>query len=1491
MQRIFAILSIVVLLFMQGSPTISWAAETTKNNQDSFAVSAKEGSTQEKATVELKSLVSEHDKVHIKLPEDAAYDEEMTKELEQEAITFAYEKQDHSIEIEWVEEEEQDATLILVDLLKVDNELIIQGIVADEVITEETHTFKVAEIKVDINETEQEEVKAKEEQESKKEVKEEDKQESKKEVKEKDKQESKKEVQEEDKQESKEEVKEKEKQESEGKEEEKEKEKQKRKKEREEEDKQERKKEGKEKDKQENKKEVKEKDKQESKKEVKEEDKQESKKEVQEEAKQKKESKVQTKENELSEIGDLNTYLGIGPVFESALSGADADFRMTLKLTGSKRTYKNVDVVIDLPLTEHITFDDSEESLIHLAVDGVVPTFNSETNQLAYHFDEIKRGQMYEKIISLNTESGYIPEDTSIDIKASINGDIHYTENDEKEEAQKGDVVPFEYEDNGSMLITASGALSLSKFRVNESESEYPNASIVAAGEEVLWKLELEIPKKDRGQLFLNPDEKITITDILPAELDYVEVVSGDEPASIDNKTLSWEFDADDFENQAEKEKTLYTKNIVIKTKVTDNAEKGESINKAKASATFINDNQVTYEASRGVRVAIGDPSTGEIEGSVYRPSHLGPDPTNSNGLGDNQQKNPNPTVTDDTLLRFSHGLAPLQESFPDMRGANLGTAKNFIEYQTHYEIDPNLNLEEMRVPGPFQFRPNATYPAGDFFKEQPKYEIKAKIDDNGSFETLVSADEVIHGKIYTREELGLLPGQKVNEIKIEFTKGYMGNSNEVAPGGMLSTNTAQYEFSINEGFTGKVESNFNVTGINGNDEYFDDRFKNPDAYDNSKNSDISGPRQATVVAYGEGAKPVGRVGVKLLEDVRGVVTLGNNRMEIELANINNSGAPMNSQLETVVLLPPGVTLHDEVNPSYTNAQGDSADTASYENLEEDYNGSGRQLVQVKWDDSRITKEQNLTAELDVYISEHAPNQLMFDVYGFSSDDGLQAPSNTDGGITDTVLQTDTEDLNGNGDTSQPRLKSGNQYTLAGKYDIQTEKLIKGPHDDDYSKFTLAPFDGTVDYKLKLTNTTGKDLSIMTLIDVLPTVGDLGITDNINRGSMFDPILEGPIELPSEWHDKVNVSYSTVKNPERDDLTRHTDYLPNTQHLTNPEEAEAPNWISVSEVNDWSTIHSFKIELQKGDEWIKGQDIEIDFSMKMPTESDVEDEVKNLDLVPQQRAAWNSFAVATDVGQPVEPERVGVALELDPPETPGIEKEVEDNDGEFGKELVEKEREKDYKYNVKKVVPDNLAGYEALTLTDELDEKLDVIDAVALVDGEEVDYEVVIEDQLVTLKVDREQLDEISGQELTLQITAQIKARVEVEVIDNEAVINVNDNPGENSNIVPVIPPPETPGIEKEVEDNDGEFGKELVEKEREKDYKYNVKTVIPDNLAGYEALTLTDELDEKLDVIDAVALVDGEEVDYEVVIEDQLVTLKVDREQLDEISGQELTR
>src|SRR5699024_4861797 len=106
--------------------------------------------------------------------------------------------------------------------------------------------------------------------------------------------------------------------------------------------------------------------------------------------------------------------------------------------------------------------------------------------------------------------------------------------------------------------------------------------------------------------------------------------------------------------------------------------------------------------------------------------SHFGPDPSANNGLGNNDLKNPNPTVTDDEILKFSHGIAPLLESFPD--GTNK-SSKNFKEFQVLYEIDEHLNLESLQAPGPFRYRPNNNYSPDEYFEEQPRYDIKAKIN------------------------------------------------------------------------------------------------------------------------------------------------------------------------------------------------------------------------------------------------------------------------------------------------------------------------------------------------------------------------------------------------------------------------------------------------------------------------------------------------------------------------------------------------------------------------------------------------------------------------------------------------------------------------------------------------------------------------------------------------------------------------------------------
>ncbi|WBX81134.1 SpaA isopeptide-forming pilin-related protein [Virgibacillus salarius] len=169
----------------------------------------------------------------------------------------------------------------------------------------------------------------------------------------------------------------------------------------------------------------------------------------------------------------------------------------------------------------------------------------------------------------------------------------------------------------------------------------------------------------------------------------------------------------------------------------------------------------------------------------------------------------------------------------------------------------------------------------------------------------------------------------------------------------------------------------------------------------------------------------------------------------------------------------------------------------------------------------------------------------------------------------------------------------------------------------------------------------------MTLIDVMPSINDLGITDNIDRGSQFTPELTEAIQLPASWADKVDVYYSSAMTPERDDLIRNTNYPESTEKLSNPDSAEEPNWTLATEVDDWSSIHSFKLELKDGVEWIEGENITINFSMEAPNASEVDQGVLDKTINPTERAAWNSFAIATDQGQPVEPARVGVYMDLD----------------------------------------------------------------------------------------------------------------------------------------------------------------------------------------------------------------------------------------------------
>ncbi|ENH95978.1 cell wall surface anchor family protein, partial [Gracilibacillus halophilus YIM-C55.5] len=898
--------------------------------------------------------------------------------------------------------------------------------------------------------------------------------------------------------------------------------------------------------------------------------------------------------------GNLNADISLSPVSDEILSGHFANYNLELKLTGSTAvtSYTNAEVTVDLPITSYTHFS---QNVDNLSINGVTPTYDEQAHTLTYQFDSIQTGRTYETGIEVATVNGLSPDGEQLTANASFEAD------------QQPSIS-----DDATVAITTSSSIDVSKTFQEVTDNDL---NLATPNSTTLWEMKLDIPKNKEGQMYLKEGSEIIITDTLPDGLSYVSTAQGPEPVQ-DGNTLTWTYDAPTIEEQKDADTELYSTTIQVLLEVDDGTQDTTQQNDVSANVTYIDDSTETVEAYDYIDIVDSDTANGEIDGNYYVPVHIGPADGQGN-LGTFQNKNPNPVVYDDALLGFTHGISPLKES-------QYG---DFQQYTTSYDIDPNLIFNELQTPGGFVYRPNADHPAGVPLEKDPTFNLLA--DVNGEERLLV--EDAATGTTYTRESLGLTEDDQVSTIYYDFT---------YAPNGMLNTGKPKYYFEVESGYTGEVRNEFNVYGVDGNGDSFNYQYGQQDV------DTINGPRTAQITDQPTSPPPTAYVGVELLDHTEGEVTTGENRMKVNLNNIDSSSSAMEGPFETTVLLPPGVTLNDNPNPDYVDADGRSsidsniAEGGNYEVVDENYNNSGRQLVKVHWNDDLLRTGNGLEAELDVTISESAPNNLLFDVYGFSGESDLQVPGSHGSAITDTTLQTDEEDLNQNSVTNEPRLKSGNQYFIRSEYNLETEKRVKGELDEDYTYFGHTVPGGEIDYQLLFTNTTGKDISYMTLIDVLPSIGDLGITDNVNRGSQFTPIMTNSITLPEEWQNKVNVFYSTAKNPKRDDLTRNTDYPDSTTQLSNPPGAEDPNWMTESEVTDWSSIHSFKIEMKDGVNWIEGQDMLVEFSMQAPEATNVDPKVLDSSIDPEQRAAWNSFAMATDQGQPVEPPRVGAYMEM-----------------------------------------------------------------------------------------------------------------------------------------------------------------------------------------------------------------------------------------------------
>ncbi|MGX4685346.1 MSCRAMM family protein [Vagococcus sp. JNUCC 83] len=968
---------------------------------------------------------------------------------------------------------------------------------------------------------------------------------------------------------------------------------------------------------------------------------------------------IKESENNISSP-DLQRHIGVTPILNTVLSGNDAAYKISLKITGSQVYYTDVKLKIKLPKNDYSSFT---QNLSDLKIRNVVPIYSAKDHSLNYDFDMLKSGQTYETVLKVNTTNGYMIHGEKLPVEAMLKFKENFNE--------------LNQTSIGIVTINASSSMSISKKMIKATHSG--SDSLPTPNGNIRWEIKVSIPFKNSGQMFLRPDADIIIKDILPTGLTFRKDIKEDGTPLPDVKgnELIWKFKAPSIEEQEKNSDLLFEKTLYFWTQIENDKKYVDQTlsNKAELATTFIDDVFLNpgAETSSNVTIYASNPSSGNdtttgTKEAPYRPTFYGPlDGSGNYPKGKNY--NPNPVVPDTAYIRFYH----------DIFTYKYGVKDNFKSLEIINKFDKNLFLEKVTVP---EDKWVSSYGSKAKVPLIPKPQYDMELYVSGKSKPIIVQDP-IPGHTYEIEELGIDRGTYVNEIRLVF-KGLI-------PKELGNSSMTSYYFSIKEGYVGEVKNTFDMVGestlispegkYGGKYRRFNLRTDYPEFYDNTK-SNVVGDRTAQIKPRNTFSTPISQITVDLLEHNKGEVKSGQNRLKVEYLNNASSQRSIEDPIESVVLLPPGVKVASVPNESFTNDIRMSS-SGKYQLLEDNYNNSGRQLIKFSWDDKYIRNNRKMSAELDIDISDKAPSSLVFDVYGFSGNPSMKVPTTNNDVITNTVLQTDIEDLNNDGNKKSWRIKSANSYIMLGTYDLETEKFVKGPG-EDWSKFAKTTPGGDIDYRLFLTNSTGKDISSMTLMDVLPAGGDLGLTDNIARGSKFMPYLKGPIELPKEWQGKVNVFYSTVKNPKRDDLIRQTDYPKDTQQLGNPSGSTDPKWMSESSVKDWTSIRSFKVELIPGTVWIKGVDMNITFRMEAPTVERASDKaIFDPKTDPRERVAWNSFAVATDNGQPVEPQQVGVYMNEDignltinkiDSETKktlsGAEFKISNKDGSFVKTIV-----------------------------------------------------------------------------------------------------------------------------------------------------------------------------------------------------------------------------
>ena len=879
-----------------------------------------------------------------------------------------------------------------------------------------------------------------------------------------------------------------------------------------------------------------------------------------------------------TDIADA-AFVQASAVSAEVQTGSRAGYTVTLKTTGIKTTLHNAKLVLNIPTGSGISL---ANSLASLAIGGVTPVLDATTGTLTYDFGTLESGISAKLDLAFDTTNA-LAANTSVELSGKLSAD---------ETTQD---IPAA---SVKLTSTAKGSATNVLHSVKSADGTDKQTNPIA-GDEVSFDFGTWIPTTQDGTTLVKEGSPITVTYTLPAGMTYKGMESGTDlddttptitPNTDGTTTLTWQYTAGDADSQIT---TDFIKEYIVQAQIANTVAAWSTLSTS-ANMTFTTVNgdgrQINPATAKftvtpqDIRAAIDQQGTSWAP--VYTFNSLNGEETATGEAN----TNPDPTVyieNSPLLYRTVHATSNVA-GYANPEGT-------FVYYAVHNQIDPNETLQTLYI-NPATFNASAAIGSQPLTR-YPYITVAVKYagDGDNDYHVLKSDVNTAETTVLQRTDLvalGLDPTKAVTDVYLYyhmtadpsavipanvdtfFTDGIQSpttDANGKTGMGHIDKTSADYTgfpsdsgapmgiyekigivTSVNADFTGTISHSSLVqmdTGIIGYNLYW---YRYLDAKDYEYSGDkvvLAGIAPSTVeVAHTPTGveRDVDAAAGLVNSDTSSTIEAGNKILHVQFtlgknstANIVTSTAPISAY----VILPSGVTMNTTQNTDATV-------------VDADYQGTGQQLVKMSFGQYIAAIGATLSADLPVTISDVAPTNLAFKTF---IDLGANTYTVTSLDGTTTVAQavTDTNDLNGNGETTDQLVAIDSNYILGQTNKVQTGQTMTGSGTtaDGIAETTIGG-QGTV--TITTSADTDAKITALDLLDVLPQKGATGLTTTDSRATDYVFTLDGPITLPAAWADQVNVTYSTAKTVDAADVSQ---------------------WQTADAITDWSAVTAFRIQL------------------------------------------------------------------------------------------------------------------------------------------------------------------------------------------------------------------------------------------------------------------------------------------------------------------------